>query len=1244
MKTKLGCLLTVLALLAGIHQAAAQGATVFPIATNGAASQAGIFAAFGGTNYLVGIQGDGTTNYTAISAQLISTNGALLGPRILPGRTGGIPFVGFGGTNYLLLWPDNALVAGGGNDQVYGQFITRSGALAGSPFTFGPISEEQDMQGGGSLLAFDGRNYLAVWDTGGFHDSPGGDIHGALFNQSGSLVVPIIPLTSQGTGALTPTVAFGKTNYLVVWNNRRPADPEEYDIYGEFISTNGAASSPFVISQTPTPSYDPCCAAFDGTNFLVVWDKNIGSASPSTVWILNGRVVSTSGTFPATEVAMVTDANDQGYPLLAFDGANYLLSLDVGAPSANSQIRFQFFDPTAAPIWPPFYLFPDQGTNTPFIGGVLFDGNRFEITAIVGGGFSSASQGITFTSSTETYGAFLSANTAAVEAFGFAYTTNADGVTLTITGYSGPSGAVTIPATINTFPVTGIGTNAFYGNSSLTSVVIPNRVTNIGLEAFADCTNLTGVDFQGNAPGADSTAFNGDNYATAYYLSGKTGWSPLFAGIPAVLSIPDSLRVTISPPSAITAGAQWQVDGGTWRNSGTTASNLSAGSHTVTFNTISGLTAPPSQTVSVNATWTTTSLGAYNPLQFNYTNINGMITITGYYGDGGAVTIPSVINNLPVTSIGNYAFNAYEGPSITITSVAIPNSVTNIGSGAFAFLTNLTSVTIGNSVTSIGDSAFAGTSLTSVAIPNSVKSIGSGAFESTSLTDVAIGTSVTSIGDTAFAGTSLTSVAIPNSVTSIGSSAFEGTSLTDVAIGNSVTSIGDSAFAFLTSLTNVVIPNSVTSIGSSAFGYCPNLTSTYFEGSAPIADASVFDGDTFDGTGIDNVTVYYLPGTAGWSSAFAGVPTAIWFLPNPVILNNGPNFGVQSNRFGFTISWATNISVVVESCTNLAHPVWSPLATNTLPGGSFYFSDPQWLNYSSRFYRLRSTSNNAPFTSDGVALIPAGSFMLGDTLDGEPDAIPIVTVNVSAFYMDTNLVSYSQWQSVYNWATSHGYSFVNPGAGKEANQPVQMVDWYDAVKWCNARSQQAGLLPVYYTDTSLTHVYTFYGEVTPYVNWTASGYRLPTEAEWEKAARGGLSGQRFPWGNTISESQANYYGDTNDYSYDLGPNGYNAIGSIGGTSPATSPVGSFAANGYGLYDMAGNVFEWCWDWYGTPYAGGTDPRGKASGSDRVVRGGYWDTFSAYYSLGAYDSRCASRGSDYPGYVLDSVGFRCVRKP
>ena len=328
------------------------------------------------------------------------------------------------------------------------------------------------------------------------------------------------------------------------------------------------------------------------------------------------------------------------------------------------------------------------------------------------------------------------------------------------------------------------------------------------------------------------------------------------------------------------------------------------------------------------------------------------------------------------------------------------------------------------------------------------------------------------------------------------------------------------------------------------------------------------------------------------------------------------------------LAWPTNAAGFnLQSTTNLVLPaVW----TNVAPGqvvvnGQNTVTNP--ISSIQKFYRL---------ISSGMALIPAGEFTMGDTLDGESDAIP-TNVYVSAFYMDVNLVSYSQWQSVYGYATNHGYGFTYTGAGKAANHPVVYVDWYDVVKWSNARSQQAGLTPVYYTNAGLTQVY-INGETTNiFANWTANGYRLPTEAEWEKAARGVLSGQRFPWGDTISESQANYDGDTSQYSYDLGPNGYNTNFDTG-YEPFTSPVGYFAPNGYGLYDMAGNVDEWCWDWYGTPLGQPTttNPTGPASGTFRVLRGGYWGYLANY-------ARCADRSlGDYPSNGNLYNGFRCVR--
>jgi hypothetical protein len=163
------------------------------------------------------------------------------------------------------------------------------------------------------------------------------------------------------------------------------------------------------------------------------------------------------------------------------------------------------------------------------------------------------------------------------------------------------------------------------------------------------------------------------------------------------------------------------------------------------------------------------------------------------------------------------------------------------------------------------------------------------------------------------------SYAIPGSVTSIGQLAFE-------------------SFAGAFGPTRVTIPGSVTNIGQGAFLNCTHLTNVYFKGNPPPSlGYSLFSGEI--------PTIYYLPGTTGWSNTFAGLPAVLW---NPLI----QAVGVQSNQFGFNITGTNNFTVVVEACTNLANPVWAPLQTLTLTNGSFYFSDPNWTNYSSRFYGL----------------------------------------------------------------------------------------------------------------------------------------------------------------------------------------------------------------------------------------------------------------------------------------------------
>ena len=278
----------------------------------------------------------------------------------------------------------------------------------------------------------------------------------------------------------------------------------------------------------------------------------------------------------------------------------------------------------------------------------------------------------------------------------------------------------------------------------------------------------------------------------------------------------------------------------------------------------------------------------------------------------------------------------------------------------------------------------------------------------------------------------------------------------------------------------------------------------------------------------------------------------------------------------------------------------------------------------------------------GMALIPQGAFTMGDSLDGDTYEAPTRTVTLDAFYMGKYEVTKAEWDEVQTWGLSNGYTDLAAGSGKASNHPVHSISWYMMVKWCNARSQKEGLTPAYYTNDAQTTIYkTGSVNVTNVqVKWTANGYRLPTEAEWEKAARGGLSGKRFPWGDTISHSQANYfaYNDSGS-SYDLSRsvNNYHPTYATG-LAPYTSSVGAFAANGYGLYDMAGNVWEWCWDRYGTYAAGSqTNPLGSTSGTSRVYRGGSWE------GNRAYDCRVAYRVyGELPTESSYRRGFRVAR--
>jgi hypothetical protein len=515
-------------------------------------------------------------------------------------------------------------------------------------------------------------------------------------------------------------------------------------------------------------------------------------------------------------------------------------------------------------------------------------------------------------------GWLLFATPIAVEAQ-FDYTTNNGSIT--VTGYTGTDTAVVIPDTISGLPVTGIGFGTFHGCTNLTSITIPNGVTNIDWFAFEDLTSLTSVIIPNSVVSIGSNAFAGCSSLTNVTLPNSViniGFG-LFEGCTSLIAI------TVDAFNAVYSS----VDGALFDKNRTTLWQYPGGK--------AGSYSVPS---SVTRMW---------PLAFS-----GCTNLT-------SITIPQGITGIEGGVFENCT---------SLTSITIPNSVTSIGYGAFLGCTNLASITIPNSVTSIGDFAFEDDkSLTSLALPNSLTKIGANPFAGcTSLVAItvnAFNSNYSSVDGVLFNKNQTMLIAyppgkkgsysIPNTVTSIGSEAFYGCpNLTNVTIPDSVTNIESSAFNQCTGLTSVTIPESVTSIGEHAFAYCTRLDQVYFRGNQPNGNLPGVDDETpvFDGI---VPTLYYLPGASGWGQRFggSGSPTGLWVLPTPVILNSG-SFGVQTQGFGFTISWATNKSVVIEASTDLSKPTWMPLSTNTLVGGTSYFSDPQWADHPRRFYRVRA--------------------------------------------------------------------------------------------------------------------------------------------------------------------------------------------------------------------------------------------------------------------------------------------------
>ena len=259
-----------------------------------------------------------------------------------------------------------------------------------------------------------------------------------------------------------------------------------------------------------------------------------------------------------------------------------------------------------------------------------------------------------------------------------------------------------------------------------------------------------------------------------------------------------------------------------------------------------------------------------------------------------------------------------------------------------------------------------------------------------------------------------------------------------------------------------------------------------------------------------------------------------------------------------------------------------------------------------------------------MVLVAGGTFQMGSVGVAEP----VHSVTVSSFTMGKFEVTVAQFRAFVQeelykttaereggglvwtgstWEQKADASWKNPYLSQTDRDPVVLVSWYDAVEYCNWLSRKEGLAATYTVRGT---------DVT--ANWGATGYRLPTEAEWEYAAKGGRASRGYTYAGGNDVGSLGWYGSN--------------------SGNATHPVGGKQANELGLCDMSGNVWEWCWDWY-RDYSGGsqTDPRGPSAGSYRVVRGGNWGDDAGY-------GRVADHAGFPPPGSSSGVGFRPVRTP
>jgi len=829
-----------------------------------------------------------------------------------------------------------------------------------------------------------------------------------------------------------------------------------------------------------------------------------------------------------------------------------------------------------------------------------------------------------------------------------------------ITAYKGWDTAVVIPAQIGGRQVTGIGDKAFI-SMDLTGVTFPQGIKSIGQEAFSN-NKLTSLSLPDGVSVGVNAFTNNQSLTSLTIGNNVTVGSRAFAGNQlTALTIGDSVSIA---SEAFSGNQLTRL---------TMGSNCSVGNSAFSNNKLTSLSLPDG--VSIGA-------GAFTNNQLTSVTIGNNVSIGARAFAGNMFSD----NRLATLTIGNgvsIAPEAFSGNPLT--SLAI-GSGGSIGNNAFANH-RLTNITLGANINfidfdyaALGRGVYydyycnerkAGTYNASANYPS--KNNGDYTFIEGRYGVVFIeykgsggnrliiprelnGTAVKGIGDRAFREKNISRMQLPDGLVFIGREAFYGNALTSLTMPNSVAYIGTGAFH----------GNELTELG-----FAGNRRVIIIEARDSRNDGW---GDSWNGEGALRISVnganfQYLRavGPGGKDFLFAGTGDEVVFYwvagssqgensfvvyysdnpPNPELgtTESGKillykNYGDLTNttngeRLGsFTVlnvnqpivtydadgGTPAPSAVAVENGSKINQP---PAMTRT--GWTFdkWYTDP--ARTTAAAFPITVTGNvnlYAKWTgrtgSTGIELIrvEGGSFQMGSNDRQDFGASPPHTVTLTGFYIGKYPVTQDQYQAVMGSNPSNFKS--TPASGEaQGRRPVENVTWYDAVEFCNKLSAKEGLQPVYTISgrTPTTGYPITGGTVTP--NTGANGYRLPTEAQWEYAARGGN-------------------GSPGNYTYA----GSNNIGNVAwyseNSNGMTHEVGKKAPNGLGIYDMSGNVWEWCWDWYGDYSSSAqTNPVGAVSGALRVMRGGSW--FNP-----AENVRSAYRYYFDPLYRYVDFGFRLVR--